>query len=218
MSEHKYGLALGNLRKDNPDFQKAARKSASAKPVNLEKRRLDFEQENMMLQALIGKIQVLSAKLAEAASDERGALEQEIAKYYNIASLKGMAGLYQGFALLADMLSFRDVKRDDDGNPVLDAEGQKTFVRIPVLFDEAAYLEELLISQHKTQRLLYKMALKSGAVFDKQAGIDPDLPEEVHVASVEDAIAGVPEAEIAAAQQTPTEEQVEKFVKGEREK
>ena len=218
MAEKIYTLAKADLlQKSNPEFVKAARQESKPNPENLEKRRLDFQQEYMILQALIGRIQELNAaahKTTEPAA--KAGIEQQIAAFSNMANLKGLAGLYEGFALLADMLSIRVVKRDDRDKIVLTPDGQKIFIRVPILYDLGADLEELCDNTRRTQKTLFKMALKANAVHVSQAGVDPDVVEVQPATETlkEEAPAGVPESDLKAAQAAPTAEQVEKFVKG----
>jgi hypothetical protein len=198
------------LSKSDPAFVKAARQSSSAKPENLEKRRLDFQQEYMILQALVGKIQGLNSTLHETKDpDAKMLLEREIGAYSNLANLKGLAGLYEGFALLSDLLSIRSIARDENDKPILTDKGEKIYVRTPILWDVAAILEESCDVQLKSHNILYKMGLKQGILFvaQKDAELAPvKLDKEAPV--------GVPESDLRQAEEKPTDAQVDKFVKG----
>lgn len=214
----KYGLAkLDMLKKDSPEFIKAARQGSSNKPENLEKRRIDFQQEYMILQALIAQIQVFNKELHETKDSNAGAeLEQKIAAYSNLANLKGLAGLYEGFAMLADMLSIRTVARDEDDKPILTEKGEKIIIRVPALYDIGSYCEDLIERVDRGNHIAFKIALKQNAVHVAQRGVDPDAQAVSQpVALSEEAPAGVPEGDLKAAQETPTEQQVKNFVTGE---
>ena len=213
--EKTYTLAKLALKTD-PDFVKAARQGSSNKPENLEKRRLDFQQESMILQALIAKIQQFYKDLHDNKEPEaRARLEQEISAYSNLANLKGLAGLYDGFAMLADMLSIRTIARDENDKPVLTSSGEKIFIRVPVLYDLGADLEDMIALQERSNRIAFKTALKLNAVHVAQREVDPDNKEPVVPGILaEEAPAGVPESDLKAAQAKPTDAQVETFVKG----
>ena len=221
MPEHKYTLAKADLaQKSNKEFVKAARQGSKTDPENLEKRRLDFQQEYMLLCALIDRIQGLNKELHENREiNARAMLEQQIAAFSNMANLKGLAGLYEGFALLADMLSIRTLLREDRKpfKLVLTESGEKIYIRIPILYDIGADLEEVCDNTRRTSNILFKMAMKAGVVHDKQTDIDPSV-EAAPVAEVlaHAAPAGVPESDLKAAQAAPSEEQVQKFVEGEK--
>jgi hypothetical protein len=210
---------LNTLQKSNPAFIKAARRSSSDKPENLEQRRIDFEQEGVLLKALIAKIQTLNEQALETKDQAlKGNLEAQIAAYSNMANLKGLAGLYDGFGLLSELLSFR-VPLREERKPyklILTAKGEKIYIRVPLLDALCSELENVEINTRVAARIIKAMALKQQAIFERQAGteIEPEK-EPAQEVLAEAAPAGVPESELSAAAAKPTEAQVEKFVKGE---
>ena len=230
MPEHKYAMAKLDLLQNNPELDKAARKRSSAAPVNLEERRLRFEKKAGLLEEIIRRIQHFNADLHETHDPVKAAyLEREIATYSNLANLQGLLGLYEGFGLLADMLSLRMVQRDKTGQEVLTPAGDKIFIRVPVLYDIASEAEnisddteEIKDQVRRMSKNIFTMALKQNAVYVGQAGSDPEVkepapkqPDQPEVLPGE-APAGVPESDLAAAQVKPSEEEVAKFIEGEK--
>jgi hypothetical protein len=217
MSKH----ALARKFNDNdPRFQRELRREAdSLDSKKLQKRRMEFERNRGILGKLIEEIQKLNQQREHASGPaEQDQLNLKANDHYTIASLLGIRGLFDGLGLICDMLSIQEVTRGPDG--------KKYYERVPVLLDMAEYLEDVMEYQILGLNMTQDIGLKQQAFWlgkydipepdkrTKQKAGAPKEPESPGITLTEPAPIGVPEADLLAASQDPTPEQVQEALKG----
>jgi hypothetical protein len=211
MSNEASGLKYGLSRlpkKVDKILNQQAKENASTEPDDLARKRLEYAKQSAFLKALIEKLRTLSDEREQALhppDKERLAIECE--RYYSMASLMGLSGLFDGMGLLADLSSLEGEDKDKDGKEVR--------IRISiadVLYDMAGFLERIERLMRKQNRMILEIGVKAKLFWVAKHDDEDDLaepPNEPVAAGV-----GVSAEEIAASRVAPTDEQIRKAVKG----
>ena len=187
-----------------------AKEGSSTDPDDLARKRLEYAKQGAFLKALIEKLRTLSTERENATDPaEQARLGAECERYYSMASLMGLSGLFEGMGLLADLSSLEGEDKD--------AQGKKVRIRISmadVLYDMAGFMERMERLLRKQNRMIFEIGVKAQAFW--VAKHDPDGEEE-STGSAEVPVAagvGVSDDEIKAAQAAPTDEEIRKAVGG----
>jgi len=213
MSEESSGLKYGLSRlpkKVDKILNQQAKEGSSTDPDDLARKRLEYAKQGAFLKALIEKLRTLSTERENATDpQERERLSAECERYYSMASLMGLSGLFEGMGLLADLSSLEGEDKD--------AQGKKVRIRISVadvMYDMAGFMERVERLLRKQNRMIFEIGVKAQAFWvakhDPEAEDEPAGGGEVPVA----AGVGVSDEEVAAAHAAPTEEEIRKAVRG----
>lgn len=213
MSKPEYTLAKLADVKYSKKFLREAREAASTDSDNLERKRLDFSKESLLLDGMVKEIQKLNNQKC-VTPEESQIRDRKIAELHTLASLKGIAGLYHGLGLIADMLS---VSMHDENKKT----GEKIYWRVPVseiLYDVACYSENIEIILKKQRRILRDIGLAQKAFWKGKHDLDDDDggDENPTGRGDEESIplpVGVPEKDLIAAKQV-SDEQIQAAIKG----
>lgn len=205
----KYGLSRLPKKVDKL-LNQQAKEGSSTDPDDLARKRLEYAKQGAFLKALIEKLRTLSTERENATDpQERERLSVECERYYSMASLMGLSGLFEGMGLLADLSSLEGEDKD--------AQGKKVRIRISVadvMYDMAGFMERVERLLRKQNRMIFEIGVKAQAFWvhkhDPEAEDEPVGGAEVPVA----AGVGVSDAEVAAAHAVPTDEELRKAVRG----
>jgi hypothetical protein len=232
MSERKYGLArfVDTAKRLDRD----ARRATSTDDENLEKRRLEYGRNELLLKKAIERLQNLQAPEPPKKPDpdasepvlqayERQKVEHEEAlkKYqtetnqiFTLVNLSGIVGLYEGLGILADMDSLREREKDPKT-------GERVYFRLTtaeILCDLAGFMETMVEISAQQLEITQELAIKLGASWEGrstgQTRGEAAAEAQAEAAAEANAPApvGVTEQEVAAASAKPTDAAVDQFL------
>jgi hypothetical protein len=159
-------LTTNKFDRSNPRIQKAARKEASTDEVSIDKRRVNFQHEGREIREVIKFMQSIKVKIREVAEKlrketlmatdrakleaEKHDLEELYADAFNISSLKSTVVLFEGLALIADMLSVEQYVKDPETK-------KREYFRVTaadMLWDVMRYTEKTAVRTLRTAQML----------------------------------------------------------------